>query len=57
MIYIKTLKINMILFGFNINGKHKYTKDKYDPNGFDINGKHKDANNEYDPNGFDIYYT
>ena len=29
--------------GFDINGKHKETKDKYDPNGFDINGKHKDT--------------
>ena len=26
--------------GFDINGKHKETKDKHDPNGFDINGKH-----------------
>ena len=44
------------LNGFNIYGKHKYTKDKYDPNGFNIDGRHKYTKDKYDPNGFDIYY-
>ena len=42
---------------FNIDGKHKDTKDIYDPNGFDINGLHKDTNDRYNSNGFGRYYT
>ena len=41
-------------YGFDINGIHKETKDKYDPNGFNINGKHKETNDKYDTYGFDI---
>ena len=43
MVDIKKLK-KKYLNGFDINGKHKDTKNEYDPNGFDINGKHKDTN-------------
>ena len=32
------------LNGFDINGRHKDTKNKYDLNGFDIKGIHRDAN-------------
>ena len=39
---------------FDMDGRHKDTKNKYDLNGFDIKGIHIDTNNEYDPNGFDI---
>ena len=54
MVNIKILIMNMILMGLikmvfikvliiNINGRHKNTKDKYDPNGFDMDGRHKNA--------------
>ena len=37
-----------------MNGNHKDTKDKYDPNGFDINENHKDTGYRYNLNDFDI---
>ena len=40
--------------GFDINGKHKDTNDKYNTYSFDINGKHGYTNTKYDNNRFDI---
>ena len=37
-----------------MDGRHKKTKKKYDPNGFDIYYTHKDTDDIYDLNGFDI---
>ena len=54
MVNIKILIVNMILMGFDINGKHKDTDDIYDPNSFDICYTHKDTDDIYDLNRFDI---
>ena len=39
--------------GFDRDGIHQYTNDKYDSKGFNIKGEHKDTKTTYDPNGFD----
>ena len=61
MVFIYILKIHIYIKdtkdGFDIDGKHKDTKNKYDPNGpngFDIDEKHKKTKYKYDPNGSDI---
>ena len=52
------IKILMIYIydpnGFDINGLHKDTNDRYNPNGFDRYYTHKDSNDICDPNGFSI---
>ena len=37
-----------------MNGKNRFTNNKYDINVFDINGIHKDTKTKCDCNGFDI---
>ena len=37
-----------------MNGKNRFTNNKYDINGFDVNGIHEDTKTKYDSNGFDI---
>ena len=45
---------NLDKYGFDRDGIHKDTKNKYDPNGFSRYGIHKNTKNKYDPNGFRI---
>ena len=37
-----------------MNGKNRFTNNKYDINDFEINGIHKDTKTKYDSNGFNI---
>ena len=44
---------NLNKYGFDKNGIHKDTGNRYDANGFNIDGFNKDTGNRYDRNGFD----
>ena len=37
-----------------MNGKNRFSNNKYDINGFDINGIHKDTKTKHDSNGFNM---